>query len=241
MNTLRDKVAIVTGGGQGLGAAICETLAESGAIVVVADLRLPPAEKIAKELQAKGLEAIAMPLDVSQEEQINTITQEVIHQFGRIDILVNNAGTDMTLPIEELSIADIDRVLDVNLRGPFLLSKLILPFMKQQGSGHIINIASTAAKRAWANATAYHASKWGLMGLNHALHVEARPHNVKVTAIVAGGMQTPFILDRFPDTPLENLQDPRNVAETVRFVLLQPDQTVIPEMTVLPMRETSWP
>jgi NAD(P)-dependent dehydrogenase (short-subunit alcohol dehydrogenase family) len=241
MDTLRGKVAIVTGGGQGLGAAICEALAEFGAIVVVADIQLPQAEKVAKEIQAKGQEAIALPLDVSQDAQIQTLVQEVLHQCGRIDILVNNAGTDKTLPIEELSIADIDRVLDVNLRGPFLLSKLVLPLMKQQGHGHIINIASTAAKRAWANATAYHASKWGLLGLNHALHVEARPHNVKVTAIVAGGMQTPFILDRFPDTPLENLQDPRNVAETVRFALLLPDHTVIPEMTILPMRETSWP
>lgn len=241
MNTLRDKVALVTGGGQGLGATICEMLAESGVITVVADIRLPQAEKVAKELQAKGLEALAVPLDVTQEEQIENVIREVINQFGHLDILINNAGTDVTLPIEELSIADIDRVLNVNLRGPFILAKLILPHMKQQGSGHIINIASTAAKRAWANASAYHASKWGLMGFNHALHVEARPHNVKVSAVVAGGMQTPFILDRFPDTPLENLQDPRNVAETIRFLLLQPDGTVIPEVTVLPMRETSWP
>jgi NAD(P)-dependent dehydrogenase (short-subunit alcohol dehydrogenase family) len=169
------------------------------------------------------------------------VIQEIIQQYGHIDILVNNAGTDVTIPIEELTVADIDRVLDVNLRGPFILSKLILPLMKQQGGGHIINIASTAAKRVWPNATAYHASKWGLLGFSHALHVEARPHKIKVTAVLAGGMQTPFILDRFPDTPLENLQDPRNVAETVRYVLLQPDESVIPEVMVIPMRETSWP
>lgn len=241
MNTLRGKIALVTGGGRGLGAAICETLAESGTVTVVADIQLNYAEKVAKDLQDKGLEALAVPLDVRSEQQIETVIQEVMNQFGRIDILVNNAGTDVTLPIEELKIEEIDRVLDVNLRGPFILSKMILPLMKQQGSGHIINIASTASKRVWPNATAYHASKWGLVGLSHAVHVEARPHNVKVTAVIAGGMQTPFILDRFPDTPLENLQDPKNVAETVRFVLLQPDSTVIPEITVLPMRETSWP
>lgn len=241
MHNLRGKVALVTGGGQGLGASICEVLAESGAIAIAADIRLQQAEKVAKELQEKGFEAIALPLDVSDEKQIENVVQEIVQQHGRIDILVNNAGTDMTLPIEELTVADIDRVLNVNLRGPFILSKLILPLMKQQGSGHIINIASTAAKRVWANATAYHASKWGLLGLSHALHVEARPHKVKVTAVLAGGMQTPFILDRFPDTPLENLQDPRNVAETVRYVLLQPDESVIPEIMVLPMRETSWP
>ncbi len=113
--------------------------------------------------------------------------------------------------------------------------------MKQRESGHIVNIASTAAKRAWVNASAYHASKWGLLGFSHALHVEARPHNVKVTAVIAGGMQTPFILDRFPDTPLENLQDPKNVADTIRYILTQLAETVIPEVMVVPMRETSYP
>jgi short-subunit dehydrogenase len=104
-----------------------------------------------------------------------------------------------------------------------------------------VNIVSTAAKRAWVNAAAYHASKWGLLGFSHALHVEGRQHNIKVTAVVCGGMRTPFLLDRFPDIDLNNLQDPANVAETVRFVLLQPAETVIPEVMVLPMRETSWP
>jgi len=138
-------------------------------------------------------------------------------------------------------VADWDRILAVNLRGPFLMSKLALGVMRPRKRGHIVNIVSTAAKRAWANASAYHASKWGLLGLSHALHVEARPHNVKVTAVVAGGMRTPFLLDRFPDLDPAVLQDPANVAETVRFVLTQPEETVIPEVLVLPMRETSWP
>jgi NAD(P)-dependent dehydrogenase (short-subunit alcohol dehydrogenase family) len=129
----------------------------------------------------------------------------------------------------------------VNLRGPFLMAKTVLPLMREQGSGHIVNIVSTAAKRAWANAAAYHASKWGLLGLSHALHVEARPFGVKVSAVVAGGMRTPFLFDRFPDLDPGLLQDPRNVAETVRFVLTQPDETVIPEVMVIPMTETSWP
>ena len=113
--------------------------------------------------------------------------------------------------------------------------------MRGQGSGRIVNIVSTAAKRAWANASAYHASKWGLLGFSHALHVEARQHGVKVTAVVAGGMRTPFLLDRFPDIDLDTLQDPANVADTVRYVLSQPPDSVIPEIMVLPMRETSWP
>jgi NAD(P)-dependent dehydrogenase (short-subunit alcohol dehydrogenase family) len=241
METLNSKVVLVTGGGQGLGAAICETLAAAGATAIVADLRLASAESVASTIREQGFEAIALSLDVTDDQQIETAIQKILAQYGHLDVLINNAGIDVTLPIEELTIADFDRVLRVNLRAPFVLSKLVLPIMKQQGSGHIINITSTAAKRVWSNASAYHTTKWGLMGLSHATHVEARSHNVKVTAIVAGGMQTPFILDRFPDVPLEKLQDPKNVANTIRFVLLQPDETVIPEVMVLPMQEGSWP
>jgi NAD(P)-dependent dehydrogenase (short-subunit alcohol dehydrogenase family) len=238
---LNGKVAIVTGGGQGLGAATCLTLAAAGTHVVVADIQVDAASAVAQQIQEQGQEAIALALDVSDAAQVAAIVQKVHDQYEHIDVLINNAGTDKTVSIEELSVQDWDRVLSVNLRGAFLLSRAVFPIMRQQGSGHIVNIASTAAKRAWANAAAYHASKWGLLGLSHALHVEARPHGVKVTAIVAGGMQTPFILDRFPDTDPNVLQPPQNVAETIRYVLMQPDETVIPEVTVLPMRESSWP
>jgi short-subunit dehydrogenase len=132
-------------------------------------------------------------------------------------------------------------VIEVNLTGPFNVSKAIYPFMKKNGSGHIVNITSTAAKRAWPNASAYHASKWGLLGFSHALHSEARKDNIKVTALVAGGMQTPFILERFPEVDPEVLQDPKNVAETIKYILCQPAASVIPEVMVIPMRETSWP
>lgn len=238
---LQGRVVLVTGGGRGLGEAICQTLSTAGASVIVADIRQELAEKVAEDIRSGGKEVIAMPLDVTNEEQAEAVVQKVTAQYGQLDALINNAGTDVTLSIEDLAIKDWDRVLAVNLRGPFLMSKFALPIMKQQGSGHIINVASTAGKRAWANASAYHASKWGLLGFSHALHVEARPHNVKVTALVAGGMQTPFLLDRFPDIDLSTLQDPKNVAETVRFLLSTPAGTVIPEMTVLPMRESSWP
>lgn len=241
MTELTGKVALVTGGGRGLGEAICRMLGQAGAIAVVADIREELAETVALEIQADGGKAIALRLDVCDEHQAQAAIDQVIQQFGRLDILINNAGTDVTLPVDELTIADWDRVLAVNLRAPFILSKLVLPTMQQHGHGHIVNIASTASKRTWANASAYHASKWGLLGFSHALHVEARLHKVKVTAVIAGGMQTPFILDRFPDTPLDKLQDPKNVADTVRYVLCQPEGTVIPEVMVIPMQESSWP
>ncbi len=241
MTPLAGRVALVTGGGRGLGEAICRTLGAAGAVVVAADLRTDLAESVAGRLREQGVTASAVRLDVGDESQAADVIRQVAERQGRLDVLVNNAGTDVTLPVEELSFADWDKVLRTNLRGPFVLSKLAFPVMRRQGRGHIVNVVSTAAKRTWANASAYHASKWGLLGLSHALHVEGRKANIKVTAVVAGGMRTPFILDRFPDTDPGVLQDPQNVAETIRFVLTQPEESVIPEVMVLPMRETSWP
>jgi len=241
MAGLAEKVALITGGGRGLGAAICDVLAEAGACVLVADVQAQLRDQVAAELRSGGRSAEPVSLDVTDETGAEEVVRSVVARYGRLDVLVNNAGIDKTVSVDELSIQDWDRIMAVNLRGPFLMAKLALPYMKEAGSGHIVNIVSTAAKRAWANAAAYHASKWGLLGLSHALHVEARPHGVKVTAVVAGGMRTPFLLDRFPDIDPGVLQDPRSVAETVRFVLTQPDETVIPEVMVLPMRETSWP
>lgn len=241
MSTLEGKVALVTGGAQGLGEAICRTLSEIGATVVVADIREDQAEALASELETNGKKVQPLVLDVCNEVMIERAIQRIRADHGRLDVLVNNAGTDRTVSVEDLPVEDWDRVIATNLRGPFVLSKYALPIMKEQGRGHIVNIVSTAARRAWPNAAAYHASKWGLLGFSHALHTEGRPHNIKVTAVIAGGMRTPFLLDRFPDIDVDTLQDPRNVAETIRFVLSQPDETVIPEIMVIPMRETSWP
>jgi NAD(P)-dependent dehydrogenase (short-subunit alcohol dehydrogenase family) len=239
--TVAGRVALVTGGGRGLGAAVCGVLAEAGATVVPADIDLALAESVASAVRHRGGRSSAGHLDVRDEGAAERVVAEVTGRHGRLDILVNNAGTDTTLPFEELSMRDWDRIIGVNLRGPVVMSRAVFPIMRRQGRGHIVNIVSTAAKRTWANASAYHASKWGLLGFSHALHVEARPLGIKVTAVVAGGMRTPFILDRFPDVDPGLLQDPDTVAETIRFVLTQPDETVVPEVMVLPMRETSWP
>jgi NAD(P)-dependent dehydrogenase (short-subunit alcohol dehydrogenase family) len=241
MSSLEGKSVLITGGGRGLGAAIGRELARGGASVFLADLNLANAQSVAKEITSGGGRAAALKADITQDREASAALAEVVKAAGRLDVLVNNAAVDFTLPIEELSTEQWDAVLQVNLRAPFLLSKHAAQIMKGQRGGHIVNIASTAAKRTWPNASAYHASKWGLLGLSHALHAELRPQRIKVTAIVAGGMRTPFLLDRFPDIDPNVLQDPANVAATVRFVLSMPDESVIPEVMVLPMRESSWP
>jgi NAD(P)-dependent dehydrogenase (short-subunit alcohol dehydrogenase family) len=235
------QVALVTGGGSGLGRATCDVLAAAGMRVLVADISPAGREETAASIRSDGGTAEPIALDVSDPASAADGVATALDRWGRLDVLVNNAGVDRTAPFDELEIEDWDRILAVNLRGPVVMTKAALPAMRQAGRGHIVNITSTAAKRAWENASAYHATKWGLLGLSHALHTEARREGIKVTAVVCGGMRTPFLLDRFPDLDPGLLQDPRTVAETIRFALSLPDESVIPEITVLPMRETSWP
>lgn len=239
MNTLKGKVILITGGGQGLGKATAEVLAADGAKVIIGDINDKQAQSTAEELSENGQQVFSRHLDVRDPGSVNSTFKDIEDQHGTIDILINNAGIDYTKPVTELSFEEWDKVLKVNLYGAFNTTKKFFEINGQRG-GHVVNIASTAAKGAWENASAYHASKWGLMGFSHAMHVEGRPKNIKVTALIAGGMKTPFIMDRFPEAE-PDLQSPENVAETIHFTLLQPDETVIPEMMVIPMRETSWP
>lgn len=237
---LAGQVAVVTGGGGGLGEAVSLALAAAGMSVVVADVQEDRASSVAARVVEAGGIARPIALDVASEADAERSVAGTLAAFGRLDVLVNNAGIDVSLAIEELPVGDWDRVIGVNLRGPFLMSRAALGALRRT-RGQIVNVVSTAARRAWPNATAYHASKWGLLGLSHALHAELRPDGVRVTAIIAGGMRTSFITDRFPDVDPVLLQDPANVAETIRFVLQMPHESVIPEVMVLPMRETSWP
>ena len=238
---LHGKTVFITGAASGLGAALAEVLGAAGADIVATDIRAAALDAGAEQLRGKGVKVHTIGFDVADPDQARRAVAETLEVTGRLDVLVNNAGTDVTLPIDALSEDDWLRVIGTNLNGPFLLAKHAAAHMRQAGGGHIVNVSSTAAKRAWPNASAYHASKWGLLGLSHALHAELRPHGIRVTAVVAGGMRTPFLLDRFPELDPGVLQDPLNVAEAIRAVLLMPQETVIAELTVLPLRETSWP
>jgi NAD(P)-dependent dehydrogenase (short-subunit alcohol dehydrogenase family) len=241
MKRLDASVSVVTGGARGLGAEISRMLAGERATVAIGDLDIERASALAGTLERDGARCVAIKVDVRNEDSAKACVDQVRERFGKLDILINNAAVDYTLPLKELSVGQWDAVIATNLRGPFLLSKFASEVMERNGGGHIVNIASTASRRAWPNASAYHASKWGLLGLTHALHAELRSRRIKVSAVIAGGMRTPFLLERFPDIDPALLQDPAHVAAAVKFVLMQPEETVIPEVMVLPMRETSWP
>lgn len=244
MNDLTQQRILVTGAGSGLGAAIAARLVKSGARVALLDIRADGAERVAQAIDPGGNATLALGCDVGKAPEVQQSLDTMLERWGGLDVLINNAGTDVTASIDEVDSAVWKKVIDTNLVGPFLLIKAALPMLlaSDEGrGGHIVNVASTASLRAWPNASAYHASKWGLLGMSKALHAELRPQGVRVTTLIAGGMRTPFLLDRFPGIDTQTLQDPVNVAEAVGFVLAMPRGTVIAEIMVLPDGETSWP
>jgi NAD(P)-dependent dehydrogenase (short-subunit alcohol dehydrogenase family) len=242
---LKGKVVIVTGAGSGLGEATARAFGAQGCTVAVLDIRQEAADRVSKDLVAQDVSSIAIKCDVSSPEGVFSAVEQVVKQFGRVDVVVNNAAVDHTVSVDEMTVEQFDQVLGVNLRGPFLFAKATLPIMRQQKYGHFINIASTAALRAWGNASAYHATKWGIVGWGRGLGVEGRPDNIRVTTMIPGGMNTHFF-DRFVDQGIPmpdptNLQDPANVARAIVFAVQMPDNSVVQEMMVMPMTETSWP
>ncbi|HYK86645.1 MAG TPA: SDR family oxidoreductase [Ktedonobacteraceae bacterium] len=244
-NNLKGKVALVTGAGSGLGEATARAFAQAGCNVACLDINSAAAERVSRELASQDVTSAAFQCDVSKAEAIFATVEAVKQQFGRLDIVVNCAAIDHTLSVDEMTVEQWDQVINVNLRGPFLLAKAAMSIMKQQHSGHIFNIASTAATRAWANAAAYHASKWGLVGFSRGLGVEGRADGIRVTTIIPGGMRTHFF-DRFVEQGIPmpeegNLQDPANVAQVIVFAAQVPPESALQEVIITPLTETSWP
>ncbi len=233
---LTGQVTLVTGAGSGLGAATSRLLAEHGARVVLADIDKEAASEVAEEYGGRPLY-----MDLTDPGSIEGGVADVLGTEGRIDVLVNAAGLDFIRSASELTLEEWDNVVNVNLRAPWLLAKLVMPHMMERGSGQILNVASTAAKKGWENAAAYASSKHGLLGLTQVLHAEGRKRGVRAMAIVPGGMRTNFFKALDPPPPPENLQPPETVARSILFMISQPLDSVIHELVVTPMTETSFP
>ena len=239
-------VALITGAGSGLGEATAHAFARAEYAVALLDRDGEGVSHVAGTLREK-YKANALPLrcDVRDADAVAASVAEAADRLGRLDVAVNCAGVDHTVSVEEMTVEQWDQVLEVNLRGPFLVARAAMPIMRRQGGGHIVNIASTAALRQWANAAAYHASKAGLIAFGRGLGVEGRPHNIRVTTVIPGGMRTHFF-DRFveqgiPMPDWEKLQDPANVAAVILAAVRMPPESVLQEVLVTPPEETSWP
>ena len=191
MINLQDKVAVVTGAGQGIGRDICLALARHGAEVVVTDVLNDKIAEVVAEITRNGGRAVDRQLDVSRADDVQQVFDFLSEKFGRLDILVNNAGISPKQKFEDITIDDWDRVQAVNLRGPFLCARAALTLMKEQMSGKIINIASLAGQNGGTVASAHYvASKAGIIGLTKALCKVGGPYNVNVNAVAPGRIVT---------------------------------------------------
>jgi 3-oxoacyl-[acyl-carrier protein] reductase len=189
---LQGKTAIVTGAGSGMGKAIAALFTGHGANVVLADLNQEAAEKAAKELG--GTQALAIQTDVASHDSVAALVKKTVEAFDRVDILVNCAGIPQTFtPIEELTEAQWDRLLNVNTKSIYLTAKHVVPLMKRQFGGSIVNIASIAGVRARPGLNAYCASKGAAIMLTKALAIELAPYHIRVNAINPGPAETPML------------------------------------------------
>lgn len=206
-----EKVALVTGAGRGMGRATAVRLASEGAAVVVNDVNAGDAEAAAEAVRAAGGRALAHVGDVSRERDVDAMVRSALETFGRIDILVNNAGIlRSTLPLETISVAEWERVLAVNLTGVFLCTRAVLPIMKEQKAGKIVNVSSSAGRTTSTFGGAhYTASKAAVLGLTRHTAREVAPFGINVNAVAPGSMDTEMV--RELATPEHIEQERRNI------------------------------
>lgn len=237
LNTsLSGRVALVTGGGRGIGAAIARKLAGLGASVVMCGKTRPPLEATQAAITQAGGTAEMVLCDLTNLESVQKLAAEVKSRYSRLNVLINNAGVgSFRSPLHEMPPEAWDLVLNTNLRGVYYCIRAFAPMMIQGGGGHIINISSLAGKNPLANGAAYAASKWGLNGLSYSVAEELRGHNIRVSIICPGSVQTDLSPHEGKD-PKKMLQ-PEDVAHAVEMLLTQAPQSFVSEVLLRPTQK----
>jgi 3-oxoacyl-[acyl-carrier protein] reductase len=243
---LDGRVSIVTGGGHGIGKAYCEGLAAEGSALAIAEIDGDAAERVASSLRAMGVKAIEVATDVADEQSTQRMAERTLSAFGRIDVLVNNAAVFATIPIsrvplEQLSVEEWDLVMSVNLRGIFLACRAVLPAMRQQGYGKIINISSGTALSGSPTRIHYTTSKGGVLSFTRTLARELGPSGIRVNAIAPGSTlseedpdQNVLAMRQAPVTAraLQRVQLPSDLVGSVVF-FASPDSDFITGQTLV--------
>jgi 3-oxoacyl-[acyl-carrier protein] reductase len=230
------QVAIVTGAGRGIGAAIARKLAGMGATAVLCGRTKSALDSTAAEISKAGGKAEIIPCDVTVLEQLEAAVAHVERGFGRADILINNAGIGgFSSPLHELPPDDWDRILNTNLRGVYYAIRAFAPMMIRAKSGHIVNISSLAGKNALPKGAAYAASKWGLNGLTYSVAEELRGHNIRVSVVCPGSVDTELSPHAGKD-PAKMLQ-PEDVAHAVAMLVTQAPQSFVSEILLRPTQK----
>jgi len=239
MSAFAGKVAWITGAGTGIGRAGALMFARDGASVALLGRRRDKLDEVAAEIQAFGGAVAVEAVDVADRAGVGKAADRLVERFTRVDILVNNAGLNLVnRRLDEITAEDWDYVLAVNLTGAFNMVQAVMPTMRKQKEGLIINVASTAAKRVSGVAgIAYSASKFGMLGMSLSLTQEAWKFGIRSCCLCPDDVNTPIMARRrvkYPPEVLEQFIQPEDLAETMRFVALMPRRTSIPEMLIYP-------
>jgi len=236
--SFKGQVAVITGGSSGIGLAIARAVAAEGMATAIAAREPKRLKQAAAELAAlssaasknRGAAVLAVPADVAKSGDVTQLIDQAMARFGRIDLLVNNAGTYREGDIDELTEAQWDEVQAVNLKGAFLCTRAVLPIMKRQRSGYVVNIASVAGKTGFGGSSAYCASKFGMVGLTESLLEEGVGHNIRATVICPGYVDTPMVAG--VSVPGSEMIPSGDIGQLVVGLLKLAPVTVIKEIVV---------
>ncbi|HEV2386871.1 MAG TPA: SDR family NAD(P)-dependent oxidoreductase [Candidatus Acidoferrales bacterium] len=229
---LAGQVALVTGSSRGIGWAVARRLGVLGARVSLCARSAGPLELARRRLAEQGVTALATRADVTHPAQIGRLVRATRRALGEIDILVNNAGVGWFGPLAEATEREWDRILNTNLKGPFLMIRAVAPAMIRRRSGNIVNIASLAGKNAFAGGGVYCASKWGLLGMSYSAAEDLRGYGIRVSVVCPGTVMTEFS-PHSGKNPRKMLQ-PDDVAVAVEAIVLQPPRSFISEVLLRP-------
>jgi len=236
---LTDRVALVTGGGTGIGEGIAHALASEGARVVVCGRRDGPIQGTAIAIREAGGEAAAMAADVSDADEVERLVRETESTYGPVDILVNNAGIGGSGPIHAHDLETWDRVMAVNLRGPFLMSRAVLPGMRERGRGHIVNISSEAATTHFEGGGAYGVSKHALSALSEFTQRENQAHGIRVDAVCPGMVVTEMSAGA-SGLNRDKCLYPADIADIVRWLVTRRANVKIGTQVLIQTMENPW-
>ena len=230
----RTRVAIITGAARGIGRAAALRLGLSGYAVGLIDVLAVELEAVGAEIRQAGGRAEAYVCSVTDADALTRAFGEHAQMAGAIDVLVNCAGIGLFAGVEDTSPAQWRRILEINLTGTFLACRAILPIMRAQGAGQILNVISIAGKRTFELQSAYCASKWGAVGFTRVLAQEVRAQGIRVMALCPGAVDTPFWDSNEQGFDRTRMLQPEDVADTILFLLSQPPGAVTEEMELMP-------
>ncbi len=223
---------MITGASRGIGRSVAWHTAACRATVIACARDLERLRTLAEEATNAGYAVYPMQLDITDKSSIQQVFQRISNAFDSLDVLINNAGVGRFGPTREFSTQDLDDVLNVNVRGTFLCCQEALNFMLPQNNGYIINISSVVGFKGYPHQAAYTASKHAVMGLTKSLAVELQQHNIRVSAVLPGGVETELVTAARPDLDTSELMHPEDVAETVLYLLGLSDRAAVDQIYV---------